>query len=83
MNASNLKEVKLPKNLKEIRGNTFENCTSLTSIEIPDSVTRIGAHAFRGNTNLTNVYISENSKLEEIAIRNGFDLSDYQNIKIR
>ncbi len=32
---------------------------------------------------LSNVENASNSKLEEIAIRNGFDLSDYQNTKIR
>jgi len=32
---------------------------------------------------LSNVESASNSKLEEIAIRNGFDLSDYQNTKTR
>lgn len=32
---------------------------------------------------LSQVQSASNSKLEEIAIRNGFDLSDYQNTKIR
>ena len=32
---------------------------------------------------LSNVENASNSKLEEIAVRNGFDLSDYKNIKIR
>lgn len=32
---------------------------------------------------LSNVESASNIKLEEIAIRNGFDLSDYQNTKIR
>ena len=32
---------------------------------------------------LSNVENASNSKLEEIAIRNGFNLSDYENTKIR
>jgi len=32
---------------------------------------------------LSNVENASNNKLEEIAVRNGFDLSDYENIKIR
>ena len=32
---------------------------------------------------LCEVEHASNSKLEEIAIRNGFDLSNYQNTKIR
>ena len=36
--------------IAEIKGNTFENCTSIKNIDIPDGVTRIGGHAFYGCT---------------------------------
>lgn len=53
-----IKEVKLPKYITEIRGNTFEN-SGLERIEIPEGVIRIGGHAFYGCKNLSNVTIPD------------------------
>ncbi len=47
-----VRSIVLPSSIKEIRGNTFENCTQLRSIEIPEGVTRIGGSAFSGCTAL-------------------------------
>ena len=52
--------------MTEIKGSTFEECSSLQRIEIPDNVTRIGGHAFYGNISLEEVVISPDSKLQEI-----------------
>lgn len=61
-----IEQITLPEGLKEIRGNTFEDCRSLKEISIPDSVQRIGGHAFYGCYNLQTVYISPRSELAEI-----------------
>ena len=52
--------------MSEIRGDSFEYCTSLKSITIPDSVERIGGHAFYGDIELVEVIFSANSRLNEI-----------------
>ena len=43
---TNLREVKLPKNLKKIDTCTFAGCTSLKTVEIPSTVTKIKELAF-------------------------------------
>jgi len=53
-NLKSLKTIVLPQNIKEIRGNTFEN-SGIESITIPNGVTRIGGHAFYGCYRLKNV----------------------------
>ena len=50
-----LSEVKLPKNIDVIRGNTFEDCIALQNITLPANLTSIKANAFKGCTNLTSV----------------------------
>ncbi len=42
----NLKSLKLPPNLKEIRNRAFQGCGKLQSLNIPQSVTKIGNLAF-------------------------------------
>jgi len=59
-----LREVKLPKNLTEIKSNAFANCTHLKEIEIPDSVKSIGLNAFYNCSALEKVTLPEG--LEEI-----------------
>lgn len=53
-----IKEVKLPKYITEIRGDTFKN-SGLRKIEIPEGVTRIGGHAFYGCKKLSDVTIPD------------------------
>lgn len=57
----NLKEVKLPKNLKEIGYDAF-SYTGLTQIYIPDSVKKIGSDAFASCKRLKKVHLGENVK---------------------
>ena len=62
-NLKSLKTIVLPQNIKEIRGNTFEN-SGIESITIPNGVTRIGGHAFYGCYRLKNVELPDT--LQEI-----------------
>ncbi len=52
---SNLKSIKLSKNLKEIGQYAFSNCISLKSIVIPAKVTKLGVGAFLYCSNLKNI----------------------------
>lgn len=54
-NCEKLSYVKLPTNIKEIKGSTFHNCISLKEINIPDGVVEIGSWAFSGCTSLQKV----------------------------
>ncbi len=56
---TNLKDVKLGKDLTVIGHAAFENCESLATIDIPESVTEIGVGAFYANASLTSVVIPE------------------------
>lgn len=51
----NLKNIRLPGQLKEIQISLFYNCTSLETIEIPDGVEIIYLRAFKGCTNLKEI----------------------------
>ena len=57
-----IRNIRLPKQLTEIRGNTFEECSRLERIEIPKGVTRIGGHAFYGCSSLKDVTIPRSVK---------------------
>ena len=57
-----IRSIKLPPMIREIRGNTFENCRELYSIEIPARVTRIGGSAFEGCTSLHSVSLPKGLK---------------------
>ena len=59
-NMSNLKYVKIGKNVTSIGDEAFSGCSSLTSIEIPNSVTSIGEAAFKDCAGLTTINLSEN-----------------------
>jgi len=51
------KYIQIPKSVKSIEHDAFENCSSLTSITIPKSVTSIGRFAFAHCNSLTSVTI--------------------------
>jgi len=55
--------VKLPKNLKIIGNEAFDNCTNLTHIELPENVEVIGDSAFKNCDILKNVQLSPNLKI--------------------
>ena len=57
-----IRNIRLPKQLTEIRGNTFEECSKLERIEIPEGVTRIGGHAFYGCSSLKSATIPRSVK---------------------
>lgn len=61
-NMTNLKSVKLPKNLKCIRASVFEHCINLGSISLPLTVTEIHRAAFKGCTSLEAIYINDNCR---------------------
>ena len=46
-NCSNLKNVKLPGNLKRIPNYCFNGCSKLEMVDIPDTVTAVGDYAFK------------------------------------
>lgn len=55
--ATNLKHILLPKNLKQIEDYMFYGDAKLESVIIPDSVTNIGGYAFDGCVSLTEINI--------------------------
>ena len=55
-----LTDVNLPKGLKTIFNNTFNNCSALKSIVIPDEVTTIQYYAFMDCTSLESVSLGKN-----------------------
>lgn len=76
---NNIKSIKLPDNLEEIRGEAFSGCSSLTDIEIPDSVTKIGT-SFGGCSNLKSVKLPNG--ITEIAGYMFKDCSSLTDIKL-
>ena len=58
--ATKLKEVLLPKNIKSIPESTFMGCIELEEFTIPETVTTLGNSAFNGCSNLTSVTILGN-----------------------
>ena len=59
MQMTELKNVVLSKNLKEIGDEAFSGCRGLTNITIPEGVTSIGSGAFKYCSELTNITIPE------------------------
>lgn len=47
LNCKNLKEIKLPENLKTIKDSVFSGCGELEEIEIPTTVTKLGKSVFK------------------------------------
>lgn len=60
-NCSNLENVTIPSNVKNIRYYTFQNCTNLASVNLPD-VVRIETSAFYDCQNLTGITIPDGVK---------------------
>ena len=60
LEATKLKNVKMPDTVTEFEDGTFESCTSLETIKIPEFVTKIGESAFSGCTNLSNFKLPPN-----------------------
>ena len=58
-NCSNLKSVRLPEGVTELREGTFLGCSSLTDFIIPSGITAIGDRAFSGCCSLANLTIPE------------------------
>ena len=58
--ATKLKEVLLPKNIKSIPESTFMGCVELEEFTIPDTVTTLGNSAFNGCSSLTSVQVLGN-----------------------
>ncbi len=61
-NCKKLSTVKLPTNIKEIKGSTFHDCISLKEINIPDGVVKIGDSAFVGCISLQTVTLPKSVK---------------------
>ena len=59
---SNLKIVKIGKNVKEIGSLAFDQCYNLDNVVIPDSVETIGDCAFSGCESLENITIGKGAK---------------------
>lgn len=60
-----LKEIKLPENLKNIPSNCFADCTSLEMIEIPESLESISEYSFAECQSLKKIEIGKNVKTIE------------------
>ncbi|MBQ7265348.1 MAG: leucine-rich repeat protein [Firmicutes bacterium] len=70
-NCTNLIEVKIGDNIKNINEKAFFNDSLLTQIFIPSSVEYIAGDAFEGCTNLI-IYAPKGSYAEDYAIKHGF-----------
>lgn len=72
---TNLRSIKLPDSIREIKDSAFTNCTNLTSITIPNGVEYIRANAFF-SSGLTSVNIPSSVKeLGQFAFYNCSNLS--------
>ena len=54
---TNLKSIKIPNTVTEIRDNAFQGCSGLSEVEIPNSVLRLGTSTFENCTGLSIVEI--------------------------
>ena len=82
---SNLKSVKLPPNMTEIKRNAFKNCTKLTQIDLSKtSITEIVHNAFEGCTSLSSfVFPSSLNKIWHTAFKNsGLTSVDLSNTNV-
>jgi hypothetical protein len=71
-----LRTVKLPKGLKKIGANAFQDCSALSDITIGDQVTDLLNYAFLGCSSLTSINVPGSVKnIGESAFRNCIGLS--------
>lgn len=59
----NMKEIKLPPNVKKLGDHAFEACYGLTRIFLPNSITEIGTGTFRWCNSITGVRMSKNIEI--------------------
>lgn len=59
---TNLREVRLPESVRDIKSQAFVYCRSLRSINLPDGMTHIGANVFSFCTSLREVKLPANLK---------------------
>ncbi len=68
--AQKLTSIVLPKGIKKICWNAFEDCPLLTEIEIPESCTEIGSEVFK-NSGITKLHLPRNVKTIDYGIVRG------------
>lgn len=61
----NLREVRLPESVRDIKSQAFVYCRKLQSINLPDGMTHIGANVFSFCTSLPEVKLPANLKVLE------------------
>lgn len=63
---SKLRQVTLPKYLKNIGQYAFDGCCNLRSMDLPEMVETIGNYAFKNTVRMSNLHIPFNSRLRSI-----------------
>ena len=63
---SKLRQVTLPKYLKNIGQYAFDGCCNLTSMDLPEMVETIGNYAFKNTVRMSSLHIPFNSRLRSI-----------------
>ena len=56
-------QIEIPKEVKKIDGDAFQNCKSIRSVTIPEGVKEIGSWAFSGCENLISISIPESVEI--------------------
>jgi hypothetical protein len=74
---TNLNEISLPANLKEISGSLFLNCSNLTTVELPEGIEKIGYNAFYNCISLQKIKVPDSVQtIESNAFSLCYKLSD-------
>ena len=66
-----LQEVRIPRSLKEIQGNTFADCCALKKAELHDDIQTIGTYAFSECSALEKVHIPAKLKVLASSVLEG------------
>ncbi len=73
---SNLKNIKIPKNVIKIYSRAFAMCT-FDNVELPDTLELIGSYAFLNCVNITEIRLPDSvSKIEDYAFKSCVNLKD-------